>query len=267
MHVAMLKEVLLTFLSPLGVLAVLFVVGILFTAFRRRSSLGPRTAWSGVGMYLLLALTPLAELIYAKLEHPFPAMLHPDASVKNVVVLVGYGEDLQFLPVTSKLSVDTVSRMAEGIRLHRELADATLILSGGPARHEGRTNADLAAEFAVAMGVPEQSIVLERRSATTYENLLEVNKIIGSAPFILVTSSEHLRRATAVAQRLGMNPLPAPAAIWAARYYPAGMSWGRLGWKLVEDTGPQNAANRLQYIQRAYYEHVGYMWYWMLGHV
>ena len=218
-------------------------------------------------MYLLLYLTPLPELVYARLEHPFPAMLHPDASVKNVVVLVGYGEDLQFLPVTSKLSVDTVSRMAEGIRLYRELADARLILSGGPARGEDRPNADLAAEFAVAMGVPQQSIVLERLSATTYENLLEVNKIVGSVPFILVSSSEHLRRATAVAHRLGMNPLPAPSGIWAARYYPAGMSWVELGRKLIEDMGPPTGANRLDYIQRAYYEYVGYMWYWMLGHV
>jgi len=261
-----LKNLLETWFSPLGILATLFVLGLFLSAFRRQSRMGHRLVWSGAGMYLIFVITPLAEVVYANLEHPYPSMLHPDAAVRTVVVLVGYGEDLPFLSVTSKPSVEAVSRIAEGIRLYRELPAARLILSGGTVRRQDRPTADLTADFAMAMGVPKQDIVLEGLSTTTYENLLEVKRIVGSEPFILVTSSDHLRRATAVAHRLGMNPLPAPAAIWAARYYPAGMSWLEWGWKLVEDTGYSDA-NRLSYLQRAYHEYVGYIWYWMLGRV
>jgi uncharacterized SAM-binding protein YcdF (DUF218 family) len=96
-------------------------------------------------------------------------------------------------------------------------------------------------------------------------NLVEVKKIIGSEPFILVTSSDGLQRAAAVARKLGMQPLPAPAAIWAARHYPAGMSWLEWGWKVLEDMGP--STDRLIYLQRAHHEYLGYVWYWMLGRV
>ena len=113
---------------------------------------------------------------------------------------------------------------------------------------------------------PDKDIVVEGLSTTTYENLLEVKKIIGSEPFILVTSSGELRRAVAVARKLDMTPFPAPAAIWAARYYPAGMSWMQLGWKLLEDVGYPRT-DRFSYLQRAYHEYLGYAWYWMLGRV
>jgi uncharacterized SAM-binding protein YcdF (DUF218 family) len=261
-----LKELLETCLSPVGLVTILFGSGILVNAFQRQSRMGRRLVWSGVGLYLVFLLTPLAEVLYANLEHPYPPMLHPDASVRIIVVLSGYGEDFSFLPVTSKLSVETISRMAEGIRLYREIPGARLILSGGVVRHQDGPIANLMADFARAMGVPNQDIVVEGLSTTTYENLLEVNKIIGSEPFILVTSSGELRRAGAVARRLGMKPLPAPAAIWAARYYPAGMSWLEWGSKVIEDMG-YPTTDRLSYLQRAHHEYLGYVWYWMLGRV
>jgi len=211
-------------------------------------------------------MTPLAEVVYARLEHPYPSMLHPDASIRTVVVLAGYADDLPFLSATAKPSAEATSRITEGIRLYRDLPAAKLVVSGGPLHRQDRPVAGLTAEFAIAIGVPQQDIVVEGLSTTTYENLLELRKIVGAEPFLLVTSSDHLQRATAVAHRLGMKPLPAPAAIWAARYYPTNMPWRDWGWKLLEDTGYPDV-NRLSYLQRAHYEYLGYVWYWMLGRV
>jgi uncharacterized SAM-binding protein YcdF (DUF218 family) len=261
-----LKDLLEICSSPVGLMTILFVAGVLVRMVRRQSRLGPRLVWSGAGLYLVFLLTPLAEVLYAKLEHPYPPMLRPDASVRNVVVLSGYGEDIAFLPVTSKLSVETVARMVEGIRLYRDLPAARLIVSGGVLRPGDPPVAQLMADFAKVLGVPGQQIVVEGMSATTYENLLEVKKIVAAEPFILVTSSGELRRAVAVARKLGMVPLPAPAAIWAARYYPAGMSWMQWGGKILEDVG-YPTTNRFSYLQRIHHEYVGYFWYWMLGRV
>jgi uncharacterized SAM-binding protein YcdF (DUF218 family) len=194
-------------------------------------------------------------------------MQHPDASagVRAIVVLSGYGDDTS-PSVTSRLSMETTARMVEGIRLYRELPGVKLVISGG-VLHEGQPPiAQLMADLATTMGVPERDVVIEGNSETTYENLVEVKKILRSEPFILVTSACDLRRATAVARKLGMRPLAAPAAIWAAQHHAAGMSWQEWAWTLAGDlTMP--SPSRFDYLQRAHHEYVGYAWYWMLGRV
>jgi uncharacterized SAM-binding protein YcdF (DUF218 family) len=122
------------------------------------------------------------------------------------------------------------------------------------------------ADYAEELGVPRQDIVVEGQSLTTYENLVEVQRIIGGSRFILVTSACDLRRALAVAHRLGMQPLVAPACIWEAQYFPPGLSWSAWFWKVVEKIG-HPSSQRLGYLQRAYHEYVGYVWYWLLGRV
>jgi uncharacterized SAM-binding protein YcdF (DUF218 family) len=263
---SMLKDFVVACFSPVGLITVLFVAGLLLRLFRREWRVGGRMLAAGAGLYLLLVLTPLSEALYANLEHPYPPMLKADASARTVVVLAAYGEDMPFLPVTSKLTGEMIPRLAEGIRLYREIPGARLVLSGGVVRRHDGPVARLMADFAVAMGVPERDIVIEGRARNTYENLSETRKIIGAEPFILVTSSAEMRRAVAVARKLAMRPLPAPAAIWAARYYPAGMSWLEWAGKVAEDSG-EAKAHRLTYLQRAYHEYVGYLWYWVLDRV
>ena len=173
---------------------------------------------------------------------------------------------MDFLPVTSQLSVETIARVVEGIRLYRQSPGARLILSGGVLRPMDAPLAKLMADFAKSLGVPERDIVLEASSTTTFENLLEVKKIVGAESFILVTSSGDLWRAMAVARKLDMKTLPAPAAIWSSRYYRPGMTWRELIWKFADDLG-YPSTERLEYLQRAHHEYLGYFWYWIHGRV
>jgi uncharacterized SAM-binding protein YcdF (DUF218 family) len=155
--------------------------------------------------------------------------------------------------------------MVEGIRLYRQVRGARLIVSGGVLKTGHRPIAEQMADFAIALGVPRADVVMEQTSKTTYENLREVQKIVGTQPFILVNTALDLRRSMAVARKFGMKPLPAPAAIWAAHHYPAGMTWTALGWRMLEDTRP--GTGRLTHLQWAYHEYLGYVWYWMLRRV
>lgn len=252
--------------SPVGIVTILLFAGLLLSVFRKQSRSGPRMLSGGAGLLLTFVLTPVAEIVYAELEHSYPPMLLATTSVSTVVILSGYGEDMPDLPVTSKLTGEMIPRMVEGIRLYRQIPGAKLLLSGGVVRKGDPPVANLMANFAKSLGVPDQDIVVELMSTTTYENLVEVNKVIGARPFILVTSSGGMRRAMAVARKLGMTPSPAPAGVWAARYYSDGMSLPAVAWKALLDTGTP-LPERLEYLQRAHHEYLGYAWYWMQGRV
>jgi uncharacterized SAM-binding protein YcdF (DUF218 family) len=276
-------------LSPMGIVTILLAAGLAGSLRRRWSRGGRRLVFGGATLFLVFLLTPLAEILVASLERPFPALLGTEkpaglgavvpaggvpgsagaratAKPAPVVVLAGYGRDFPLLPVTSDLTAETIARIAEGIRVYRSLPGSRLVMSGGVSRAGDPPVAKMMADFAAAMGVPETALVVEGRSTTTYENMVEVKKIVGVEPFLLVTSADSMARATAVARKLGMRAVPAPAAVWAAQDYRAGMSWSGWVWAVVTDTGTPSV-NRLGYLQRAYHEYLGLAWYRVLGRV
>jgi len=255
-------------LSPVGIVVVLLIAGILLHFMRKHSRLGHRLLISGAVLFLVFIFTPLSELLILKLERQFPPMLVPPASPKmdRIVVLSGYGEENPAFPVTSSVTEETVYCMAEGVRLYRLMPGAKLVFSGGVLRKGDKSVAGIMADFVQQMGVPRQDIFLEENSLDTYQNMVEVKKLVGASPFILVTSASHLRRAVGVARKLEMNPWPAPAFIRTSQHYP-------LGTRVIEYVGTffmhfrHPSYERLSALQRAYHEYMGYLWYRVRGRV
>ena len=254
--------------SPLGVMTLLLCGGFILSVLRRTSRWGRRLVLTGVFFFFLFTFTPLAEVLIRSLERHYSPLLTPPVSIpiKRIVVLSGYAEESSTIPVTSNLDEEMLYRLAEGIRLYRRLPGSNLILSGGSLRRGDKPVASIMANFLREMGIPDKDISLEGRSLNTYENLLEVKKIIGSDPFILVTSGYALRRAMAVARKLGMHPTAAPAHIWALQHYPPEMD--RTEWFLAVLGGFSSPSPaRLAYLQLAYHEYLGYAWYKLLGRI
>ncbi len=253
--------------SPVGILSISTACGLVLAASRRHRRAGCRWLVCGGLLFMIFLFTPLAEYLVLRLERPYPPMLAPPESPKvgRIVVLAGYAEDHPGFPITSNVSAQTICTMTEGLRLYRLLPGTKLILSGGIIRIGDRPVSAMMADFLQQVGVPADEIIVEGNSQNTYENLLEVKKFVGSDPFILVAAGCDLRRATAVARKLQMAAIPAPACIWASQHHPEKASAGEKIAAFLRRFGP--SVENLSRLQWAYHEYLGYVWYRLLGYI
>jgi uncharacterized SAM-binding protein YcdF (DUF218 family) len=81
---------------------------------------------------------------------------------------------------------------------------------------EGPKEAEEMKRLAVRLGVPDNEIMLEDRSRTTYENLVETRRLLGPKSVLLVTTAMHLPRAVALARKQGLEAVPFPCGYHAA---------------------------------------------------
>ena len=87
-------------------------------------------------------------------------------------------------------------RLKEAIKLFKQGYSSKIIISGGPLIL-GLTHAGWLKKQAVALGLPEQAVLIEDRSESTLENAKFCLPLVKKAKFksiILVTSPTHTRR-------------------------------------------------------------------------
>jgi uncharacterized SAM-binding protein YcdF (DUF218 family) len=212
----MLKDLVSSLLMPLPFCLGLIIIGLCLLWFTRRQRIGKTLITIAAAMIIGLSCAPISGKFLRPLEQEYPPLISTADSdarmqkVRYIVVLgAGYSSD-PALPVTSRVTHTTLSRLAEGIRLHKEIAGSKLILSGGSAS-SGGTSAEAMAELARSLGVKEQDLILEAESKDTEEEARLLEPIVKKEPFILVTSAYHMKRSVALMKKLGLNPIPASA--------------------------------------------------------
>jgi uncharacterized SAM-binding protein YcdF (DUF218 family) len=264
--VKIIKFVFENLFSPIGLVSVLFVIGLVLSIPRNCRKLANRLLTVGAGLYVAFLCTPLVDLPFYQLERQFPPLLDIDSGgdARSIVVLSAYGLNSSETPITSNLSEETVYRLAEGIRLYRLVPRSTLIVSGGVLREGDPPIAQLMAEFLVSMGVPQNDIGVEGSSENTYENLRNVKSLVGDRAFYLVTSAYHMPRTMAVARQLGMHAIPSPAFIRKLQGSPPETTVGRSIMLILKEYGIPSGS-RLTDLQRTFHEYVGYLWYRIRG--
>jgi uncharacterized SAM-binding protein YcdF (DUF218 family) len=192
-------------------IVILFILGLFFLLLTRRQKTGKILVLIGTIFLGFLSYDGISERILRPLEYKYPPLLSGQniQNVKWIVVLGGGHTSDPQLPVTSQLSEGSLARLVEGIRLHRELPQTKLILSGGVV-FDPVCNARLLAEAALAMGVKKEDLILEEISKDTEGQARLIKQVVGQEPFVLVTSASHMPRSMALFERLGLNPIPAP---------------------------------------------------------
>ena len=197
---------------PVPACLLLAVLGLIFLWFTRRQKTGKLLLTISTIFLGLLSYGAVSDMLARPLEQEYaPLTDYPSLkNIKWIVVLSGGSGVDSSLPMSTYLSDASLARLTEGVFLHNRLPETKLILTGRSG-FEGITPvAEVMADTAREWGVDSEDIVVEKEATDTKDHPIYVKELVGSGPFILVTSASHMPRAMGLFRKHGMEPIPAP---------------------------------------------------------
>ncbi|CAB1063920.1 Membrane Protein Functionally coupled to the MukBEF Chromosome Partitioning Mechanism [Olavius sp. associated proteobacterium Delta 1] len=220
---SLIKSTLISFVFPVPLCLAIFSIGLVFLWRTRKQKAGKIIITTGYFILLLFSFPFLPNLLLGHLEQKYPALIKEQnkkydfLNIKFIVVLAGNHVLDPRLPITSQFSHAGLVRLVEGIRLYNNFRGTQLILSGGVGR-DPISDAELMAALSIALGIPENDIILESKSRNTYQEAIYIKPIVKDQKFILVTSANHMPRSMALFKKLAMKPIPAPTGHLVKNY-------------------------------------------------
>jgi uncharacterized SAM-binding protein YcdF (DUF218 family) len=153
-----------------------------------------------------------------------PAELTSAQQFDAIVVLGGGIQAKGTLRPSDQLTYFSIVRTMCGADLYARGLAPRLVLSGGDASvfGQGPKEAREMKRLAMRLGVPEQAILLEEGSRTTYENATGTRKLLGDASILLTTSAYHMPRAQALFRKQGFAVTAYPCT-YSSKYLPGQM--------------------------------------------
>ena len=129
----------------------------------------------------------------------------------NIIVLGSDNADDNSLTPNNQLSLVAMSRLVEGIRIHRMIPGSKLIMSGY-SRRSKLPHALVLFRTAIILGVDPTTMAIQSTPSNTRKEAETYVKNFGTKyKLILVTSAIHMPRAVMSFQKAGVNPVAAPA--------------------------------------------------------
>jgi uncharacterized SAM-binding protein YcdF (DUF218 family) len=104
-------------------------------------------------------------------------------------------------------------RINHAIELYRRGRVHKIIFTGGQGNRNEPTEAAAARTYAVSNGISPRDIIIEQRSHTTYENLVNAKQLAdthGLKKVLIVSDPMHMKRAIAMAHDVGLEAYPSP---------------------------------------------------------
>jgi uncharacterized SAM-binding protein YcdF (DUF218 family) len=155
--------------------------------------------WLGSILTVYLSATFTALLVYSLLYLKLPKDMQCD-----YIIVHGCG-----LLDGDRVSPLLKGRVDRAVEVYRKLdGRAKLVLSGGQGPDEKISEARAMENYLLGQGFSTDALILEDRSATTYENLRNVRNMLGGGKehrYLFVTNDYHVFRTGMFARDLGMN--------------------------------------------------------------
>ena len=202
-----------SFIVPLNLSIALLIAGtILFIARHRKT--GVLLGVCGIAWVLFWSLPASSLWAGGRLEQLYPHT-SPDAlpHAQAIVVLGGNTANSRqnwfepYDPDTATPRVSTAALLYQAKRAPR------IVLSGA-ALDGSLSEAEIMARTLQQQGIPEQALILEADSYTTYENAVYTRRKLDEHSMnhvLLVTSALHMPRAMAVFNKQGIKAIAAPS--------------------------------------------------------
>lgn len=220
--------------SPMGVFTAGLVAAAMLALLRLRR-LGRLVAVLAIAQLLIFSLSAVSNALLRPLEDEARAeAATAPACCYDAIVVLGGGIGPAVPPLRPDPELfDSSDRVWHAARLfHRGLAPRIIVSGGSYAVEMGeasatQTEAMAMRQFLLALGVPEDRIVMEGRSLNTIENMRETRALVGTGRIALVTSGYHMPRALRLARKAGLvaeafptdwQVIPASVPFWESQW-------------------------------------------------
>lgn len=163
-----------------------------------------------IGFYLI-SIRPAKELLVRVIE-PNKISTPTEIRSSEVYVLLG-GGITEGTPVGSIPTDTAYSRIVEAAVLYKRYPKKIIITGGRVYDVESPSESSVYMDVLVALGVPEEDIILEEESRNTLENALYTKKMLdemGLTSITLITSATHMFRAKNTFTSMGLQVAIAP---------------------------------------------------------
>lgn len=202
-------KILQSLLTPSVFIFIFLLLGSFFS-FKKRK-IGIILILISAFSYFLFS-TAFADFLIMPLENHYEEISEEEIKNVNMLVLLTGGVKREDNPLNSQLSESTLSRAVGAAQIYfKKEGNLKIIISGSHPLSLVDSVGSLMSDFLVSLGISREDIVLEENSKNTYQSALELKEIIEEESFALVTSAMHMPRSVYVFEKVGLNPIPAPA--------------------------------------------------------
>lgn len=160
------------------------------------------------------------------------------------LVIFSYGNEHDTVPADAAVVLGAAAwynkpspvlreRVNHAITLLNEGQVKYLIFTGGKGKGAPMAESEVARRYAIQQGVPASQIFIETHSQTTWENLVETQKLLKREALdriLIVSDPFHMKRAMGMAKDVGLNAFPAPTP--SSRY----KTWNTKAHFLMRET-------------------------------
>lgn len=228
-----------------------------------RPQLAKRLIISVALLMLIIAITPMAQLLISPLEQRF-TFPGPQRNLAAIVVLGGSQHPAQAQQSPFSGINDHSERMWAAAALARQYPQAKLVFVGGEKETPYGTlkESDVATTYFQQMGIDASRLIVDNRSKNTADNARYTKELIikldidlqpgdHRQPWMLVTSAVHMPRAMGSFMQQGLAPVPYPVNV---------QSLPIQQWIITPDF-----SNNLSHFELALHEWLGLVKYYAAG--
>ncbi|WP_338754128.1 YdcF family protein [Bacillus sp. FJAT-52991] len=163
----------------------------------------------------LLVLIPIGLCTYYYQQIKATAAEKPPSNVAYIMVL---GAKVN----GTEMSLSLQYRVNTALDYLKKNPESKVIVSGGRGSEEAISEAEAMKQFFIENGIPQEKILVEDQSTSTYENIIFSKKKFKIKEAVIVTNDFHLYRAKKLAEKQGIKTYtlaaPTPEVIKTQAY-------------------------------------------------